>query len=40
LLKKGQEEDFAKQLTDFYVDRIGYNPAIYISEIGNGASAI
>lgn len=40
LLKKGQEEDFAKQLTDFYVERIGYPAAIYISEIGNGASAI
>lgn len=40
LLKKGQEEDFAKKLTDFYVDRIGYPAAIYISEIGNGASAI
>ncbi|RZK82250.1 MAG: galactokinase [Pedobacter sp.] len=40
LLKKGQEEDFAKQLTDYYVERIGYPAAIYISEIGNGASAI
>lgn len=40
LLKKGQEEDFSKQLTDFYVARIGYPAAIYISEIGNGASAI
>lgn len=40
LLKKGQEEDFSKQLTDFYVERIGYPAAIYISDIGNGASAI
>lgn len=40
LLKKGQEEDFAKKLTDFYVERIGYPATIYISEIGNGASAI
>jgi len=40
LLKKGQEEDFAKQLTDYYVERIGYPAAIYISEIGNGASEI
>ncbi|MBB2147856.1 galactokinase [Pedobacter gandavensis] len=40
LLKKGQEEDFSKQLTDFYVSRIGYPASIYISEIGNGASAI
>lgn len=40
LLKKGQEEDFSKKLTDFYVERIGYPATIYISEIGNGASAI
>lgn len=40
LLRKGKEEDFAKQLTDFYVERIGYPAAIYVSEIGNGASAI
>jgi galactokinase len=40
LLEKGKEEDFAKKLTDFYVNRIGYPAAIYISEIGNGASAI
>lgn len=40
LLKKGKEEDFAKQLTDFYVAHIGYPAAIYISEIGGGASAI
>jgi galactokinase len=40
LLKKGQEEDFAKQLTEYYVERIGYPAAIYISEIGNGASEI
>jgi len=36
LLKKGSEEDFAKQLSDYYFDRIGYYAAIYISEIGNG----
>ncbi|WP_316788371.1 galactokinase [Pedobacter frigoris] len=40
LLKKGKEEDFAKQLTDYYVERIGYPAAIYISEIGNGSSKI
>jgi galactokinase len=40
LLKKGQEDDFTKKLTDFYTDRIGYAPTIYISEIGNGASII
>lgn len=40
LLKKGKEEEFAEQLTNYYVDRVGYPAAIYISEIGNGASAI
>ncbi|MES2829364.1 MAG: galactokinase [Bacteroidota bacterium] len=40
LLKKGQEEDFAKKITDYYVDRVGYPATIYISEIGNGATAI
>ncbi|WEK21455.1 MAG: galactokinase [Candidatus Pedobacter colombiensis] len=40
LLKKGQQDDFTKKLTDFYVDRIGYPATIYISEIGNGASVI
>lgn len=40
LLRKGQEEDFAKKLTEYYEERIGYAPGIYVSEIGNGASAI
>jgi galactokinase len=40
LLEKGFEEDFAKHLTDYYVERIGYAAAIYISEIGDGASKI
>lgn len=40
LLKKGQEEDFATKLNEFYTARVGYPAAIYLSEIGNGASAI
>ncbi|MCX2574346.1 galactokinase [Pedobacter sandarakinus] len=36
LLEKGFEEDFAKHLTDYYVAKIGYPAAIYISQIGNG----
>ena len=36
LLEKGYEEDFAKHLTDYYADKIGYPAVIYISEIGNG----
>ncbi|MBC7615417.1 MAG: galactokinase [Pedobacter sp.] len=40
LLKKGQEEDFAKQLTDNYVAKIGYPAAIYIHGIGNGVTKL
>jgi galactokinase len=40
LLKKGTEEDFAKQLTDSYVAKIGYPAAIYIHGIGPGVSKL
>ena len=40
LLKKGQEEDFAKHLTDSYVPKIGYPAAIYIHGIGNGVTRL
>lgn len=40
LLKKGKEDDFEKRLTEYYTERVGYAPTIYISEIGNGASEI
>jgi galactokinase len=40
LLKKGSEDDFTKKLSVFYTDRIGYPPSVYVSEIGQGASAI
>ncbi|WP_316803464.1 galactokinase [Pedobacter nototheniae] len=40
LLEKGFEEDFAKKLTDYYVDKIGYPAEIYISEIGNGPARL
>ncbi|WP_230383870.1 hypothetical protein [Pedobacter endophyticus] len=40
LLEKGFEEDFAKHFTDYYVERVGYPAAIYVSEIGNGASKL
>ena len=36
LLKKGYEEDFAKQLTENYVAKIGYPAAIYVHQIGDG----
>jgi len=40
LLKKGFEEDFAKKLTDYYVDKVGYPAAIYIHEIGDGVKRV
>ncbi|TDG35708.1 galactokinase [Pedobacter changchengzhani] len=40
LLEKGYEEDFAKHLTDFYVDKIGYPAAVYISKIGDGPTML
>ncbi|WP_412468974.1 galactokinase [Pedobacter sp. KLB.chiD] len=40
LLEKGYEEDFAKHLTGYYLERIGYSAAIYISEIGDGPSIL
>ncbi len=40
LLKKGYEEDFAKQLSDYYVAKIGYHAAIYIHQIGDGVKKI
>ena len=36
LLKKGYEQDFAKQLTESYVDKIGYPATIYVHQIGDG----
>ena len=40
LLEKGKEEDFTVQLTAYYTEHIGYEPSVYISEIGNGATTI
>ncbi|GGH04991.1 galactokinase [Pedobacter zeae] len=40
LLEKGYEEDFAKRLTAYYTDRIGYPATIYVSEIGDGPHLI
>jgi len=40
LLEQGCEEDFAKRLTDYYIAKIGYPAAIYISEIGGGPSTL
>lgn len=40
LLKKGYEEDFAKELTADYVAKIGYPVAIYVHEIGDGVKKV
>lgn len=40
LLKKGYEEDFAKNLTEDYVAKIGYPAAIYIHQIGDGVKKL
>ncbi|MDN3585753.1 galactokinase [Pedobacter aquatilis] len=40
LLEKGFEEDFAKHLTDYYVEHIGYPAEIYVSKIGNGPTKL
>lgn len=40
LLEKGYEEDFTAKLNAYYVERVGYEAAVYISEIGDGARKI
>ncbi len=40
LLEKGFEEEFTRQVTEYYTGRVGYAPSVYISEIGNGATKI
>jgi galactokinase len=36
LVDKRKMEDFGKRLVEFYKERIGYEPAVFASEIGNG----
>lgn len=40
LLEKGYEADFTAKLNAYYVERIGYEAGVYISEIGDGARKI
>jgi galactokinase len=40
LLEKGYEEDFTAKLNAYYVERVGYEAGVYISEIGDGARKI
>jgi len=36
LVDKRKMEDFGKSLVKFYKEKIGYEPAVFASEIGNG----
>jgi len=40
LLEQGFEEDFTAKLNAYYVEKIGYEAGVYISEIGDGARKI
>lgn len=40
LLQKGYEEDFAKHLSDYYFNTIGYHATIYVQDIGNGPTRL
>jgi len=39
-LEKGMEEDFVAKITPYYQEKVGYEPQVYFSDIGNGASTI
>jgi galactokinase len=40
LLQKGWEEDFAKYLSEYYFNEMGYYATIYVEEIGDGPKVI
>ena len=40
LVNKEKMDDFARGLVDFYKDKIGYEPTVFASEIGNGVREI
>jgi galactokinase len=40
LLEEDFEEAFSQELSVYYTEKIGYAPSIYVSNIGNGVSAI
>ena len=39
IVKKNGFQDYSKQLTAYYQDKIGYEPSVYDSEIGDGVGA-
>jgi galactokinase len=40
LVKKEHFDDFAKKLTSYYTDKIGYEPGIFASAIGDGVRSL
>jgi len=40
LVKKDQVDDFAARLTIYYKDKIGYEPEVFASEIGDGVRSL
>ena len=40
LLKRGHEEDFSRQLNQYYQDKIGHHATIYLYEIGDGVKKL
>lgn len=36
LVKKDRFDDFAKQVTSYYKEKIGYDPGVFASEVGDG----
>jgi galactokinase len=40
VVNKRKMEDFGKSLVDFYKEKIGYEPAVFASEIGNGVRQV
>ena len=39
-LEKGMEDDFVAKITPYYQEKVGFEPQVYFSDIGNGASTI
>lgn len=40
LVKNHQFEQFSKEITEYYTNRIGYAPSVYNTHIGNGVNAV
>jgi galactokinase len=36
LIKKERIDDFTKKLTGFYKNKIGYEPTVFASDVGDG----